>query len=284
MGDFFKSFRFKVLLCLCALIVGVTIYTVTRGGYSSGSSSFFGTMFAPLQRLSESISESVTSSLDSVVNADRYYRENQKLKEELGKCYNELIDYDNIKRENEEFRKMLELKEKYPDYVFSSPCCIIARTTNDPYGAFTIDKGSDDGIAPNDPVVTSVGLVGICSEVSPRNSRVRTIFSPENPVGVMCVRTKDTGVLEGSYELAEKGLCRMSYIDKNSDMKVGDLVVTSGNSGIFPIDQLVGTVEEVEMEESGLSKYAIVRPVIAPGETVNVFVITSFNGQGEGYE
>ena len=100
----------------------------------------------------------------------------------------------------------------------------------------------------------------------------------------MCVRTKDTGVLEGSYELAENGLCKMSYIDKNSDMKVGDLVVTSGNSGIFPIDQLVGTVEEVEMEESGLSKYAIVRPVVAPGETVNVFVITSFNGQGEGYE
>ena len=205
MGDFFKSFRFKVLLCLCALIVGITIYTVTKGGYSSGSSSFFGEFFAPLQKLSSALSEKVSSGLDSIVNADRYYRENQKLKEELGRCYNQLIDYDNIKRENEEFRKMLELKEKYPDYVFSSPCSIIARTTNDPYGAFTIDKGSDDGIAPNDPVVTSIGLVGICSEVSPRNSRVRTIFSPETPVGVMCVRTKDTGVLQGSYELAEKG-------------------------------------------------------------------------------
>ena len=107
MGDFFKSFRFKVLLCLCALIVGITIYTVTKGGYASGSSSFFGEFFAPLQKLSSALSEKVSSGLDSIVNADRYYRENQKLKEELGRCYNQLIDYDNIKRENEEFRKML---------------------------------------------------------------------------------------------------------------------------------------------------------------------------------
>lgn len=279
MKDFFKTTKFKILLAVMAVIVGVMIHSITMGGYTSESASVFGVIFEPFQKISVSISDRVTSAMDMLFNAEKYYKENIELKNTLNEIYNEIIDYDKIARENQQLRVMLELKEQYDDYVFSPPCTVIARTTNDPYHSFTIDKGSDDGIAPYDPVITSSGLVGICYDVSKSTSKVRTLYSPRTAVGVTVVRSKATGIIEGEYELAEDGRCRMNYISKTADIEAGDIIVTSG-SETFPANQLVGTVAEVGMEDSGLSRYAVIKPAINPDDVSTVFVITSFNGQG----
>lgn len=279
MNDFFKTTKFKILVAVMAVIVGVMIFSLTQGGYTTDSASIFGYIFEPFQKFSTGISNRVTSTLDMLFNAEKYYNENIELKNTLNEIYNDIIDYDIIARENEQLRVMLELKEEYDDYVFSAPCTVIARTTNDPYHSFTIDKGSDDGISPYDPVITSSGLVGVCYDVSRSTSKVRTLYSPKTAVGVTAVRSKATGIIEGDYEFAENGQCRMNYISKTSDIEEGDIIITSG-SETFPANQLIGTVKEVGMEDSGLSRYAIINLAINPDDVSTVFVITSFNGQG----
>lgn len=277
--DFFRTTKFRILIALMAVIIGVMIYSLTKGGYASGSSSFLSFIFEPVQKISTSISEGVSQKLDMLINAKKYYDENRLLKEQLNSIYNDIIDYDKIKSENAQLKELLALKEENEDFVFSPPCTVISRTANDPYGSFTIDQGSMDGIAPYDPVITSEGLVGLCYDVADTTARVRTLYSPKTAVGVITVRSKCTGVLEGDYELSKDGCCRMSYINKFADIKEGDVVITSG-SETFPEGQLAGIVEEVGMEDSGLSKYAVVRPVVDPGTAGTVFVITNFNGQG----
>ena len=279
MKDFFGTTKFKILVAVMAVIVGVMIFSLTQGGYTTDSSSVFGYIFEPFQKFSTGVSNRVTSTLDMLFNAEKYYNENIELKNTLNEIYNDIIDYDIIARENEQLRVMLELKEEYDDYTFSAPCTVIARTTNDPYHSFTIDKGSEDGIAPYDPVITSSGLVGVCYDVSRSTSKVRTLYSPKTAVGVTAVRSKATGIIEGDYEFAENGQCRMNYISKTSDIEEGDIIITSG-SETFPANQLIGTVKEVGMEDSGLSKYAIINLAINPDDVSTVFVITSFNGQG----
>lgn len=170
---------------------------------------------------------------------------------------------------------MLELKEEYNNYKFSPPCTVIARTTNDPYGSFTVDKGANDGIKPGDPVVTETGIVGVCFEVSPSTSKVRTLYSPKTAVGVYTVRTKAEGIAEGGYDLAINGRIRMSYISKESDIREGDVIVTSGSAN-YPAGQLIGTVESVEMEQNGLSKFAVIIPAEDPNTITSVFVITDY--------
>lgn len=262
-----------------AVIIGVMVYSLTRGGYSADSSSFISFIFEPVQKFSASISENVSSKLDMLINAKQYYEENKLLKEQLNSIYSDIVDYDKIKSENAQLKELLELKEENEDFIFSSPCTVISRTANDPYGSFTIDKGSKDGITPYDPVITSEGLVGLCYDVSETTSRVQTLYSPKTAVGVITVRSKCTGVIEGDYELSKEGCCRMSYINKFADIKEGDIVITSG-SETFPEGQLAGVVESVGMEDSGLSKYAVIRPVTDPENVSTVFVITQFNGQG----
>ena len=276
MKEFFHSVKFKIIIALTAVLIGAMIYSVTTGGYSSGSSYLFEVIFEPVRNLSSSISDKVSRSLDMVINAEKYYNENQQLKAQLNALYNDVIDYDKVLEENKELRVMLELKEEYNNYKFSPPCTVIARTTNDPYGSFTVDKGANDGIKPGDPVVTETGIVGVCFEVSPSTSKVRTLYSPKTAVGVYTVRTKAEGIAEGGYDLAINGRIRMSYISKESDIKEGDVIVTSGSAN-YPAGQLIGTVESVEMEQNGLSKFAVIIPAEDPNTITSVFVITDYS-------
>lgn len=275
MKEFFHSVKFKIIIALTAVLIGAMIYSVTTGGYSSGSNYLFEVIFEPVRNLSSSISDKVSRSLDMVINAEKYYNENQQLKAQLNALYNDVIDYDKVLEENKELRVMLELKEEYNNYKFSPPCTVIARTTNDPYGSFTVDKGANDGIKPGDPVVTETGIVGVCFEVSPSTSKVRTLYSPKTAVGVYTVRTKAEGIAEGGYDLAINGRIRMSYISKESDIREGDVIVTSGSAN-YPAGQLIGTVESVEMEQNGLSKFAIIIPAEDPNTITSVFVITDY--------
>lgn len=276
MKEFFHSVKFKIIIALTAVLIGAMIYSVTTGGYSSGSSYLFEVIFEPVRDLSSSISDKVSRSLDMVINAEKYYNENQQLKAQLNALYNDVIDYDKVLEENKELRVMLELKEEYNNYKFSPPCTVIARTTNDPYGSFTVDKGANDGIKPGDPVVTETGIVGVCFEVSPSTSKVRTLYSPKTAVGVYTVRTKAEGIAEGGYDLAINGRIRMSYISKESDIREGDVIVTSGSAN-YPAGQLIGTVESVEMEQNGLSKFAVIIPAEDPNTITSVFVITDYS-------
>ncbi len=276
MKEFFHSVKFKIIIALTAVLIGAMIYSVTTGGYSSGSNYLFEVIFEPVRNLSSSISDKVSRSLDMVINAEKYYNENQQLKAQLNALYNDVIDYDKVLEENKELRVMLELKEEYNNYKFSPPCTVIARTTNDPYGSFTVDKGANDGIKPGDPVVTETGIVGVCFEVSPSTSKVRTLYSPKTAVGVYTVRTKAEGIAEGGYDLAINGRIRMSYISKESDIREGDVIVTSGSAN-YPAGQLIGTVESVEMEQNGLSKFAIIIPAEDPNTITSVFVITDYS-------
>lgn len=275
MKEFFHTIKFKIIIALTAVLIGAMIYSVTTGGYSSGSNYLFEVIFEPVRSLSSKISDKVSTSLDMVINAEKYYNENQQLKAQLNAIYNDVIDYDKVLEENRELRVMLELKEEYDNYKFSPPCTVIARTTNDPYGSFTVDKGAADGIEPGDPVVTETGIVGVCFEVSPSTSKVRTLYSPKTAVGVYTVRTKAEGIAEGGYDLAVKGRIRMSYISKDSDIKEGDVIVTSGSAN-YPAGQLIGTVESVQMEQNGLSKFAVLIPAEEPNTITSVFVITDY--------
>lgn len=275
MRDFFESVRFKILLAVTALLIGVMIHSATTGGFASGGEYIIGVIFDPLKKLSAGISQNISTSLDMVINAERYYNENKQLKEQLNAMYNRMIDYDELMEENGDLRSMLALSEEYDSYAFSPPCSVIARTTNDPYASFTVDKGSDSGIEPGDPVITMNGIVGVCFDVTPGTCKVRTLYSPKTSMGAYTVRTKATGIVSGGYEAASGGRIRMNYIPKDSDVVPGDIVVTSGSSN-FPAGQLIGVVESVAIEDSGLSRYAVIIPVEDPKVLTGVFVVTDY--------
>lgn len=278
MNGFFKSAKFKVVVCIAAFFLGIGLYSVAMGGDTSGGSQFIGSMLNPMKKFSNTISDKVSLVIDLFTDAEVYVQENQLLREEIAELNKRLIDYEDMKSEVEDLRKFIGIKEENEDFVLSPPCTVISRTANDPYGTFVIDKGSKNSkIKLYDPVVTSEGLVGVIVKVADTYSTVRTILSPELSIGGLCVESRDTGIIEGSLKYAADGKCKMIYLDKSNKIKKGDLIITSGNSGQFPQGYVIGNVTETGIEDSGLTAYAVIEPAVNPLEVSNVMVITDFD-------
>lgn len=276
LGQFFKSVKFKIILCIAGFFLGIALFSVTKDGKVPFISQVVGTVFNPIRQFSNAISDKVGLVIDLYLDSEKYVEENRQLREKISDLNERLIEYEDIKSEVDDLRKFIGIKEENPDFKSSPVCTVISRSVNDPYGTFVIDKGSKHDISLYDPVVTSEGLVGVITEVAYTYSTVRTIFSPEVSIGGLCVESRDTGIVEGSLSYAEKGLCKMSYVGKDYKIKTGDLIITSGTSGQFPQGYKIGTVTEAGVEESGLTAYAVVKPLVDPREVTSVSVIIDF--------
>lgn len=285
MRDFIKSTRFKILLAFLAFLIGIMIYAVTKGGYSVSGASFIQTITKPFRSASNGIGMKIEGNLDKITKADEYYEENKRLKAQIGELNKQLTEYDALKAEVEELRKFVSIKEEHEDYVLSVPCSVIGYTTNDPFKSFTIDKGKADGIKPNCPVATAEGLVGITDEVSEHVTTVRTILSPDLSVAAVCSASlADTGIIEGDIIASEEGCTKLSHVTTENKIKPGSLMITAGNSGLFPKDYPIGTVREMEYDVSGLSMCSVIEPCADITRLTSVIVITDFTGKKEDVE
>ena len=285
MRDFIKSTRFKVLLAFLAFLIGIMIYAVTKGGYSLSGASFIQTITKPFRSASNSIGMKIEGNLDKVTKADEYYEENKRLKTQIGELNKQLTEYDALKAEVEELRKFVSIKEEHEDYVLSVPCSVIGYTTNDPFKSFTIDKGKADGIKPNCPVATAEGLVGITVEVSENVTTVRTILSPDLSVAAVCSASlADSGIIEGDIIAAEEGCTKLSHVTTENKIRPGSMMITAGNSGLFPKDYPIGIVREMEYDVSGLSMCSVIEPSADITRLTSVIVITDFTGKKEDTE
>lgn len=284
MKDFFHSIKFRILICVAALLLGIMACAAVSAGKQSGPEQIIGTLTYPFVSAANAISDGVAGLIDKFVNADEYKSENERLSAELAEMYKNTMDYENLRQENERLREMLELRQKNEDFRFSEPCDVIARNANDIYGGFTVSKGSNSGISLGDPVVTSVGLIGRVTSIADNYAKVTTILSPQVNVGVYTTRAKTTGVLENNLEYAQRGQVLMSSILKEADIREGDVIFTSGKSGLFPDDLYVGKVLEVYDDPNGFSKHAVIEPAQDVRGVTSVFVITDFDGKGIPFE
>ena len=279
MREFFHSGKFKVLVCIFALLFGFMIYAAVSGGAASIPEAILTTITQPFATAATAVSDWVQGTIDKFVNADKYRQENEILRQQLSEMYQQIMDKEKTDEENEELRKILGIAEEHSDFRWSAPCSIIARNSSDIFGGFTINRGSNDGLELYDPVFTAVGLVGRISEIAPSYAKVTTILSTDIEIGAITASDHVVGVIENDIKYSADGKCLMSYISKESNIKEGDVVVTSG-SVVFPESLIIGTVTEVYDDENGLSVHAVIEPAEDVFKITSVFVITDFEGQG----
>lgn len=286
MGAFFRSGRFKVLLAIFVVFAAFMVRAIWTGGFAPLMSQITSAVTTPLQSFSAFLSGQAEGAVGDLFRAKELAGELEDTKQQLQSANEQLLEMEQLQNENEQLRQQLEIKEQYGDeynnFTFQA-ASVIGRDHNDRFGSFIIDKGSHDGIAPRSPVITADGLVGIVDQVSLTQSKVITILDVSLNVGAVDVRSQDTGIVSGTVELAAQKLCQMSFLPRESGASKGDLVRTSGSDsgGLFPKNLIIGNVVEVQPDSSGLSLNAIIQPAAHVDEVKDVFVITSFLGQGE---
>lgn len=146
--------------------------------------------------------------------------------------------------ENRRLRKALEFRERDATYQVI-PAEVIGRDPDQMHDALVVDAGSDMGVERNWPVVTTAGLVGHVVEVERSTSLVQLIIAKRSRVSALL----QEGRTHGMVSWVPGNRFRLSYVDANSGIQVGDRVVSSGLGGRYPKGITIGSVTEVREPE-----------------------------------
>ncbi|MCM1364337.1 MAG: rod shape-determining protein MreC [Faecalibacterium sp.] len=279
MRRFIKSIQFRVFVfVLCALLVGTIIAVATENSVSPASA-VVGTVFSPLQKVTGKISEKLSWFSSSFASAGTYKNENDRLKEKIAEYENQLADYNEIKHKISSYETMLGVKQDNPDFELE-PANIIGTDAADAFSSLIIDKGSGDGVSVNDPVVYGNYLVGVVRKVNESYSIVETILNPAVNISAIESKTRETAYVTTNTAQSSAGKCILAGLERSTSVSPGGIVMTSGIGGIYPKGLIIGTVSQVCQSEYDISSYAVINPGADVNSVEDVFIITSFKGQG----
>ena len=280
MKRFLQSDSFKRL----AAIVGVIFLGIICAAFSHNASSPFttvlSTVFSPVQKLASSFSAELTGLSASFTSSSVYIEQIKELEEQIASYRKQLADYEELKQKVVAYEEFYDIKVQNPDYQFAYGT-VVSRDVADPYGSFVINAGSTSGIEINDPVIYGDYVVGIVKKVNLSTCVVYTLLDPRINIGAYESATREYGYVSGDSKLLKKGLCKLQGLDRTSSIVSGGIVCTSGSGGVFPHGLIIGEVDSVTTDEITTSTYATIKPYSDLNELTDVFVITSFIGQGE---
>ncbi len=198
--------------------------------------------------------------------------ENRLLKESLIKLTGELQELKEYESENRQLRKLLQFREREPlrETIESAVGAeVIGRDPSNWYQTVLIDKGINDGIKLNAPVLTHQGLVGRIKKTGSASSVAMLILDGNSSISALIQRTREQGIVRGGFE----NVCRMEYLSGRVEVKYGDIVLTCGLGGIYPKDIIVGKVIGIEKTHSGLLQSAVILPAVEFSRLENVLVV-----------
>jgi rod shape-determining protein MreC len=209
---------------------------------------------SPIQNAMLGAYNAVTGVVNDYVFLVALKKENDSLKntvQSLTQENNRLVEETRL---GERLKETLEYKEDAPFETIVAG--ILAFNMNMWSRTVTIDKGAGEGIEKDMAAITPMGVVGRVIEVNPHTSRVLLSTDPRSNIEAIVQRTRVKGVVEGN---GFDGLT-LKYVRQLDDVTLGDRIVTSGFSGLFPKGLVIGEVTRVEKGADNFFKDIRVNP------------------------
>lgn len=257
--NFFKEYK-KQIFSLLAVIIGITaVVSIEKKTNATFLDNTLGFVVTPIQDITTSIGQWFGQKIGTIRDGNNIEAENEELRAKISLLEAENKRLSLYEEENKKLSQLLEISQKYAEYD-TTGTDIIAKDPSNWYYTFVIDKGTKDGLLADMVLVSSGGLVGKITESGYNYSKAQSILDSRSSVAAMSLRTGDIGVVKGDYALMEDGLCKMEYIDGESEIMKGDEIITSNLSDIYPPGITIGYVKEVVVDNNGLTKYAIIEP------------------------
>ena len=193
------------------------------------------------------VSSSVGNYFQSFATLRTAQSENDLLKQRVQELEVELQQKGELASENERLKSLLDLKEKSQYKVLTAR--IIGRDASKWFSSSIINRGSLDGVKLNMAVVTNGGLVGRVTAISPLTAQVDLITKEKAGLGGVIGELGNSNALGVVMGTGKKELLEMNYVPGSVEVKVGEIVYTTGQDGIFPAGLKLGEI--VEMKSTG---------------------------------
>ena len=272
MKDFFKSNSVRIFLSTVFILIVLSVFTNSIN--QNLLSSTVNSVTYPLSK----VTAAATS--DEDMSYSELLSEYEKLKEENAQLRSQLINYYDTLTENTRLWKFYDLKKEHPEYSLV-PSVVLRRDANNEFYSFTLDKGTTSDIAVGDPVVSDNGLIGWVSETDLNTCKVVTILSPQTSVGATDNKSNDMGIVTGSALYCDDNLTTFTKLSASHKVKTGDIITSTGVSGIYPKGLIIGEVTDVCYDTYNSTYYAVVKPYDDITAITDLAIITDYTGQGE---
>jgi rod shape-determining protein MreC len=255
-----------VVVLLTLIFLNLPNQTVSRFKLAVGS------LFLPLFGLASTTHQIANRAGDTVTSRAELVRQNEALRREIEELHLGQIQNEATARENARLRQLFGWQQKT-----TWKCKLASVVLRDPanwWRTIQIDKGSRDGLRVDLPVLTTNGLIGRVSSVNPTSSQVVLLGDPNCKVSVLVENPgHDMGVINGAGAFDSSLVTMNCYSSRDTNLKSGQNVVTSGKGGIFPQGIPIGKIMDARSAEYGLYTQARVKLAADLSDLDEVWVI-----------
>ncbi len=261
--SFFEKHRRVIMTVIITVIIfiimGVSVIPFKNSFFITN---IFNTVFAPVKGVVSGISNGLGGFANYLFEMKTLNEKNDEIAKELAALQHEYKGIDDYKKENEKLRELLSLKESKEEYKDSVAAEIIGWSSDNWYNYYTVNKGTTSGISNKDIVICTTGLVGQICETGPNWAKIMTVIDSSSSVGAKVVRSGDVTIVGGDFEFEHNGLCKMTFINKEAQIIIGDAIETSGLGGNYPPGIPIGKITDIVSDSAGVSQYAVIEPYV----------------------
>lgn len=262
-----------VICCLVSLLLLTFYVREGEAGVIHSIRSGVNTVATPVRMVGAVVATPFNAIGNVFTNLSAPQETLSELKKQNEELTSELAQLTEAEKTAERLESLLGLQSTYN---LQSTAVRIIGTTGDAWSqTVTIDKGSANGFEIGMPVCNSGGVIGQIIEVSAATSTVRLINDENSGVSAMVQSTRAQGILQGQPD----GTLMLSYVPADADVKVGDVIITSGLGGRFPKGLPLGTVSSVSRAANATYYTIVVRAISTAESNEEVLVITSLTDE-----
>lgn len=274
-----KIFRNKLAVTIVLLSVTflILIFKTIKSDNISLTGNGIGVTFNAIQGGIYKFNSKVKDSVSFIFNFSNVKKENEELRKKNNELESKALDYDSLKEENEKLRGMLNFKNQRSEYDYIG-CDIIGKSGSGLLDQFVINKGSKDGIQKQMIAITEQGLVGQVTSTGSNWAIVQSLSNENLAVSGTIESTNDNGgIVKGYKDSDNRLLAKLYYLPLDSNIKKGDVILTSGLGGIYPKGIRIGSVTDVEEDKGKVMKNAIIKPYVDFNKLEEVFIVLPKN-------
>lgn len=273
-----SKYLLLILTCICVALMAVTFFTDYP---ASPLNKLVGYVVVPFQNGVSRIGTWISVRMDELGELRVVLEENQELKKQIDELTAQNTQLQQDKYELNNLRELYKLDEQYSGYD-KVGARIIARDSGNWFHAFTIDKGTDDGLAIDMNVIAGGGLVGRIVDIGPNWAKVNAVINDDSNVSGMVLASSDILMVTGSLRLMEEGVIGFGQlIDSRQKVEVGDKVVTSNISDKYLPNILIGYISEINQDSNNITKSGKITPAVDFEHLDEVLVILQTKQQIE---
>lgn len=276
MGKFFRRTGLWILLAAVSLALVGALIALVQGGETGLLSDLAGRLTRPVEGVLHSLEEKAEDFYNRSFAYERLQAEYEALQDQVNDLEKKALTGLAATQENQRLRNLLILADRRQEWTLE-PAMVLASSWDSWSAWIKLDKGTDDGLSIGDCVVDDGGaLVGRVAETGGDWSTVRLITDPALSLSVQDLRTGERLVSGGDFSLLPQGKLGLSCLPEDCRIGARDEIVTLATRGSYPSGILVGRVEALEEDASGLWEYGVVRPAADLTHLTQVFCIKDF--------